>query len=76
MEGVNLYATKNLADSVNVPIIASGGVTSIKDIEALLEIDERLSGSIAGVITGRAIYEGTLDLEEAIAVCGNFTPNN
>jgi phosphoribosylformimino-5-aminoimidazole carboxamide ribotide isomerase len=76
MGGVNLHATKDLSDSVNVPIIASGGVTDIKDIQALLEAGERLSGGITGVITGRAIYEGTLDLEEAIALCRGFTPDN
>jgi phosphoribosylformimino-5-aminoimidazole carboxamide ribotide isomerase len=76
MGGVNLHATKDLADSVSVPIIASGGVTDIKDIQALLEAGERLTGGITGVITGRAIYEGTLDLEEAIALCRNFTPDN
>jgi phosphoribosylformimino-5-aminoimidazole carboxamide ribotide isomerase len=69
MEGVNLHATMDLADSVNVPIIASGGVADMKDIQALLEVGERISGGITGVITGRAIYEGTLDLEEAIALC-------
>ena len=72
MGGVNLHATKDLADSVNVPIIASGGVTDIRDIQALLETGERVTGGITGVITGRAIYEGTLDLEEAIALARNF----
>ena len=68
MGGVNLRATKDLADSVSVPIIASGGVTDIGDIEALLDAGEKVSGGISGVITGRAIYEGTLDLQEAIAL--------
>jgi phosphoribosylformimino-5-aminoimidazole carboxamide ribotide isomerase len=68
MGGVNLRATKDLADSVSVPIIASGGVTDISDIEALLDAGEKVSGGITGVITGRAIYEGTLDLQEAIAL--------
>lgn len=66
MGGVNLHATKDLAESVSVPIIASGGVTDIKDIEALLEAGKKIDGGISGVITGRAIYEGTLDLGEAI----------
>lgn len=66
MGGINLRATKALADSVSVPVIASGGVTDIRDIEALLEIEPKLQGGITGVITGRAIYEGTLDLREAI----------
>lgn len=66
MGGVNLHATKDLAESVSVPIIASGGVTDIKDIEALLDAGKKIDGGISGVITGRAIYEGTLDLGEAI----------
>lgn len=74
MGGVNLHATRDLAESVRVPIIASGGVTDIKDIEALLETGEKVTGGITGVITGRAIYEGTLDLAEAISVCRNYAP--
>lgn len=66
MGGINLHATRDLAESVSVPVIASGGVTDIKDIEALLEVGEKVTGGIIGVITGRAIYEGTLDLAEAI----------
>ena len=68
MGGINMRATRDLADSVDVPIIASGGVTDIRDIEALLEVDNQVTGGITGVITGRAIYEGTLDLAEAIAL--------
>lgn len=66
MGGINMQATRDLADSVNVPIIASGGVNDISDIEALLDTGEGVTGGITGVITGRAIYEGTLDLAEAI----------
>ena len=66
--GINLHATKALAEVVSVPIIASGGVTDLRDIEALLEVDAKISGGITGVITGRALYEGTLDLGEAIAL--------
>jgi phosphoribosylformimino-5-aminoimidazole carboxamide ribotide isomerase len=72
MGGVNLHATKDLAESVSVPIIASGGVTDMRDIEALLEADRKIGGGISGVITGRAIYEGTLDLKEAIQACQEF----
>ena len=68
MGGVNLQATRDLANTVNVPVIASGGVTDLADVTALLETGERVSGGITGVITGRAIYEGTLDLAEAIAL--------
>ena len=66
MGGVNLHATKDLADTVSVPIIASGGVTDMRDIEALLKAGRKVDGGISGVITGRALYEGTLDLAEAI----------
>jgi len=72
MGGVNLKATIDLAESISVPVIASGGVTDMKDIEALLEADKKVDGGISGVITGRAIYEGTLDLTEAI----RYTKNN
>lgn len=66
MGGVNINATRDLAESVSVPVIASGGVTDIRDIAALLEVEAKINGGITGVITGRAIYEGTLDLAEAI----------
>ena len=61
MQGVNLEATKHLAESVNIPIIASGGVTNMDD---LIELQKIESSGISGVITGRAIYEGTLDFAE------------
>jgi phosphoribosylformimino-5-aminoimidazole carboxamide ribotide isomerase len=66
MGGVNINATRDLAEAVSVPVIASGGVTDIRDIAALLEVETKIDGGITGVITGRAIYEGTLDLAEAI----------
>ena len=64
MQGVNLEATKHLAESVNIPIIASGGVTNMND---LIELQKIESSGISGVITGRAIYEGTLDFAEGQA---------
>lgn len=72
MGGVNLQATKDLAASVSVPVIASGGVTDIRDIQALLDVDKKVAGGITGVITGRALYENTLDLREAIALCREY----
>lgn len=72
MGGVNLQATKDLAESVSVPVIASGGVTDIRDIQALLDVDKKVAGGITGVITGRALYENTLDLREAIALCREY----
>ena len=68
MGGINMRATKELADSVSVPIIASGGVHDISDIEKLVELEDQVTGGISGVITGRALYEGTLDLSAAIAL--------
>ncbi|MCB1691719.1 MAG: 1-(5-phosphoribosyl)-5-[(5-phosphoribosylamino)methylideneamino]imidazole-4-carboxamide isomerase [Pseudomonadales bacterium] len=72
MGGVSLHSIRDLADSVSVPIIASGGVTDMRDIEALLETGKKVSGGIVGVITGRALYEGTLDLREAIALARSW----
>lgn len=72
MGGVSLQSIKDLADSVSVPIIASGGVTDMRDIEALLETGKKVTGGITGVITGRAIYEGTLDLADAIALAKSY----
>lgn len=64
LKGVNLEATAALARQTEIPVIASGGVASISDIEALAQDDS----GIEGVITGRAIYDGRLDLGEALAV--------
>ncbi len=62
MQGVNVEATAKLARSVNIPIIASGGITNLDDIRALGEVAHE---GVMGAITGRAIYEGTLDFAEA-----------
>lgn len=61
--GPNIEETKTLAKAVNIPIVASGGVSSTQDIRNLLEIE-----GVAGVITGRALYEGRLDLKKAIKI--------
>ena len=63
LSGPNIAATKALAESLHIPVIASGGVSIMKDIQDLLTV--RYSG-ISGVITGKAIYQGSLDLKEAI----------
>ncbi len=62
--GVNLQATRELARGVRIPVIASGGVSTIADIEALKPLEE---DGVTGVIVGRALYEGTLNLAEAIS---------
>lgn len=63
--GPNIEETAALADSVSIPIVASGGVSTIQDIKNLLKIESK---GVTGVITGKAIYEGTLDLKEAIRI--------
>jgi len=61
--GVNIEATRRLIESTKIPVIASGGVSTMEDVERLLPL---VPLGLLGVITGRAIYEGTLDLGEAI----------
>ncbi len=65
LQGPNLEATKALAEAVSIPIIASGGVSSLKDIENLMAIE---SSGISGVITGKAVYTGAIRLAEAVAL--------
>jgi len=61
MKGVNVEATAKLARSIRIPVIASGGITNMDDIHALGKVAK---DGIMGAITGRAIYEGTLDFAE------------
>ncbi len=65
MSGVNVEATVRLAQAVSIPILASGGVASIKDIRDLIAVE---SEGVAGAILGRALYEGQLDLAQAQAL--------
>jgi phosphoribosylformimino-5-aminoimidazole carboxamide ribotide isomerase len=62
MNSVNVEATVEICQNITIPVIASGGITNLDDIRALCEAGEE---GIFGAITGRAIYEGTLDLTEA-----------
>ncbi|MBT4239202.1 MAG: 1-(5-phosphoribosyl)-5-((5-phosphoribosylamino)methylideneamino)imidazole-4-carboxamide isomerase, partial [Oceanospirillaceae bacterium] len=66
MQGVNVAATCQLAREAGIPVIASGGVTNMDDVHALAAV---AGDGIVGAITGRAIYEGTLDLAAAQAYC-------
>ena len=66
MQGVNVAATCQLAREAGIPVIASGGVTNMDDVHALVAV---AGDGIVGAITGRAIYEGTLDLAAAQAYC-------
>jgi phosphoribosylformimino-5-aminoimidazole carboxamide ribotide isomerase len=64
LNGVNIEATLKLADAVSIPIIASGGMTSIADVEQLCALEEH---GIEAAILGRSIYEGTIDFAKAQA---------
>ena len=63
MRGVNVTGVVELARAVNIPVIASGGVTNLADIEALCAV---AGEGVAGAVIGRALYEGTLDLPAAL----------
>jgi phosphoribosylformimino-5-aminoimidazole carboxamide ribotide isomerase len=65
MSGVNIEATLKLAQSIKTPIIASGGLNSIKDVQTICEL--LVPEGIIGTIAGRALYEGKLDLKKAQA---------
>ena len=64
MQGVNVEATVKLAQAVKIPVIASGGITNMDDIKALSAVEDE---GIMGAITGRAIYDGSIDLAECQA---------
>lgn len=63
--GPNLKETEKLARSISIPVVASGGVSSIEDIKNLLPLE---AAGVVGVITGRALYDGSLDLRAAIDI--------
>ena len=65
MQGPNIGATKALAEAITIPVIASGGLSTLDDIRNLLKIE---SSGVSGVITGKAIYSGAIDLREAVAL--------
>jgi len=67
MNGFNVEATRNLAKSVKTPVFASGGISSMQDLVALKEIE---SDGVAGCVVGRALYEGTLTLRDAVKALG------
>jgi phosphoribosylformimino-5-aminoimidazole carboxamide ribotide isomerase len=72
LQGINIESTVELARAIGIPVIASGGITSLKDIKALCEVADE---GIIGAITGRAIYEGSLDFAQAQELakdCGNY----
>jgi phosphoribosylformimino-5-aminoimidazole carboxamide ribotide isomerase len=65
LKGLNIPMTLALAEAVSIPVVASGGLASMRDIERLLEPD---CARLAGAITGRALYDGRIDAREALAL--------
>lgn len=73
LSGINIEATVNLAKELTIPVIASGGITNIDDIGTLCEIE---SEGVTGAITGRAIYEGSLNFKEAQLLADKLSANS
>lgn len=65
LSGVNLEATRKLAQSISIPVFASGGISSLDDVRDVCNLEP---DGVTGVITGRAIYQGTLDFKQAVAL--------
>jgi len=69
LAGPNVSATQALAEAIGIPVIASGGVSSLEDLRALKQISR-----LDGVISGRALYDGRIDLAQAVALLKDPTP--
>ncbi|MBW2368838.1 MAG: 1-(5-phosphoribosyl)-5-[(5-phosphoribosylamino)methylideneamino]imidazole-4-carboxamide isomerase [Deltaproteobacteria bacterium] len=67
--GPNIAETRRLAESISIPVVASGGIGSIQDVQNLLPL---ASVGVVGMITGRALYTGSLDLSEAIVLAKKY----
>lgn len=65
MQGPNLEATLSLADAVDIPVILSGGISSMDDLRTVMAMDK---GKLEGVISGRAVYDGRIDPHDAVAL--------
>jgi phosphoribosylformimino-5-aminoimidazole carboxamide ribotide isomerase len=72
LTGVNIQATVVLARSLSVPVIASGGITDLEDVRALCQVEQE---GIIGAITGRAIYQGTLEFADAQKLADKLAGN-
>ena len=72
LSGVNIEATVALAQALKIPVIASGGITDLEDVHKLCAVEFE---GVIGAITGRAIYEGTLDFAKAQSLADELTAN-
>ena len=70
MTGLNLDATNALAARLQTPVIASGGVGSLDDLKALMQTPQAAAGRIEGVIVGRALYDGRMNVADALRLLG------
>ena len=70
MSGVSIESTQRLAEAIRIPVIASGGVTNLDDIRAVCAIAD---SGVLGVIAGRSLYEGTLNLAEGQKLADEIT---
>ena len=68
MKGLNVESTISLSDALSIPVVASGGVASLDDLEILKTAAQKANGTIEGAISGRALYDGSLDIREALAL--------
>ena len=68
LSGPNIDSIKSFAESIDTPVIASGGVSNINDIKNIMKLTKR---GVTGVIVGKAIYSGTVNLREAIELCSH-----
>ncbi|MBW2514086.1 MAG: 1-(5-phosphoribosyl)-5-[(5-phosphoribosylamino)methylideneamino]imidazole-4-carboxamide isomerase [Deltaproteobacteria bacterium] len=69
--GPNIEETRKLAESISIPVVASGGVSTLQDIRNLLPLE---SSGVVGVITGKALYTGSLNLAEAVSLATGVSP--
>ena len=69
--GPNIEETRKLAETISIPVVASGGVSTLQDIRNLLPLEPL---GVTGVITGKALYAGSLDLAEAISLATGVSP--
>jgi phosphoribosylformimino-5-aminoimidazole carboxamide ribotide isomerase len=67
LQGVNIEATQKLAESISIPVIASGGLAGLDDVKALCALQDK---GIIGAISGRALYDGRLDAKDVLALEG------
>lgn len=72
MLGANLDATLDLSEEVNIPIILSGGIASMVDLKEVIQKVATTDCKLMGIISGRAVYEGKIDVAEATQLCSRF----